>query len=551
MKTAIIQHLPILIYNPQSSKVLEGNQNDPSITSLYFDNPKFSLYSRKVGNVAPSSSLRLRWSGSFQDKPEIFLEKKTINKNDTSQEIRFSIKAKNILSFIKGEYHMEKNIQKLRDRQGEDSIEASQLEKNILEIQKFIRENELQPVLRANYQRTAFQIPGDDRIRVSIDTNLAMIREDSLNNQNPTRAPNEWHRLDIDDQGLQYPFDGIGEDEITRFPFALLEIKLKETIGKKSGTWASELMSSHLVKEIPKFSKFTHGVALLFEDYVNSLPFWLSSLEADFVRGDPNKAWEKEQAKKQRKRGDESAFGSYTGPKVNPKFVAHTGSPAGRSEILDTPRSTGAASDVQSNQSIPPRTTSAGLGEERHSGESEDNDGRHSGESTGLRSLLPTFSISRYARAHRMGHKALPKGVHKPSHFMKDSGEVEVEPKVWLANQVSRVLDKLKTSVLMTRKRTYIKWCHIAVLLASLSIGLFNAAGRHNTTARVLAIVYILVAIFAGCWGFRVYTQRTKMIMLRSGKDFDNIAGPVVVCVGLLVALIMNFTYKVNGSANS
>jgi hypothetical protein len=32
------------------------------------------------------------------------------------------------------------------------------------ELQSFIKDNDLQPMLRANYTRTAFQIPGDDRI---------------------------------------------------------------------------------------------------------------------------------------------------------------------------------------------------------------------------------------------------------------------------------------------------------------------------------------------------------------------------------------------------
>ena len=35
------------------------------------------------------------------------------------------------------------------------------------------------------------------------------------------------------------------------------------------------------------------------------------------------------------------------------------------------------------------------------------------------------------------------------------------------------------------------------------------------------------------------------MIEQRSGKDFDNAAGPVVICVSLIVALCLNFGFKV------
>ena len=37
------------------------------------------------------------------------------------------------------------------------------------------------------------------------------------------------------------------------------------------------------------------------------------------------------------------------------------------------------------------------------------------------------------------------------------------------------------------------------------------------------------------------------MIEQRSGKDFDSIAGPVAVCLALVIALCLNFGFKVRG----
>jgi len=34
------------------------------------------------------------------------------------------------------------------------------------------------------------------------------------------------------------------------------------------------------------------------------------------------------------------------------------------------------------------------------------------------------------------------------------------------------------------------------------------------------------------------------MIEQRSGKDFDNVVGPIVVCLGLVIALCLNFGFK-------
>jgi len=150
VKTYILRRLPVLVYNPQTSKVVDSGQSDPTITSLYFDSPQFSLYTQKVSNLSDASSLRLRWFGHLNEKPEIFLEKKKIGENGSSEEIRFPIKGKYVQPYVTGEYRLEKAIEKLRERQGSGAYEVSELKKNVEDVQSFIQKNELQPVLRAN-----------------------------------------------------------------------------------------------------------------------------------------------------------------------------------------------------------------------------------------------------------------------------------------------------------------------------------------------------------------------------------------------------------------
>lgn len=151
--------------------------------------------------------------------------------------------------------------------------------------------------------------------------------------------------------------------------------------------------------------------------------------------------------------------------------------------------------------------------------------------STGLSSLFPSFSTSKYARhkENAQNHIKLPPGIRHPGIWIKDQGPLRVEAKVWLANQ-----------------RTFIKWQHVSVLLASLSLGLYNAAGETNNIARILAVVYTCVALFTLLWGYGMYMWRRKLITERSGKDFDNVVGPLVVAVGLAVALCLNFGFKVS-----
>jgi hypothetical protein len=417
---------------------------------------------------------------------------------------------------------------------------VEEFQKTVDDIQTFIKDNELQPILRANYTRTAFQIPGDDRVRISMDTNLALIREDALDMDRPCRDPDDWHRRDIDDAQMEYPFDGIRKGEINRFPFALLEIKIK---GRKKYEWVNDLMNSHLVKRAPRFSKFAHGVAMLFEDNVNIFPFWRSEVDTD-IRQEPQKAFEEEQERKAKAAEDEFAVGSLFGVRASPSFKpavrSPVGSPAGPTSLRDR---TPLRSSVDARSSLSHATKTNGkdkVGEEVDS----DEDSTHASwdqspfaKSTGLRSLLPTFSSSKYARAHQQGQVKLPPGVRDPGVWIKDQGPVRVEAKVWLANQ-----------------RTFIKWQHVTILLASLSLGLYNAAGQANGVARMLAVVYTLVALFTLLWGYGIYMYRNSLIRQRSGKDFDNRFGPVVVCLGLIIALCLNFGFKYNaiitGDAN-
>uniref|UniRef100_A0A8H7NDM1 SPX domain-containing protein n=1 Tax=Bionectria ochroleuca TaxID=29856 RepID=A0A8H7NDM1_BIOOC len=259
VKASILRHLPALIYSEQASRELDSNDS-PATTSLYFDNQDFELYEEKVDRQSEPASLRLRWYGQLSQRPEIYMELKKINANGTSEESKFSIKAKWVKPFLDGEYEMEKTVQKM-ERQGVPESEIEHFKTTVGKMRGFLQEKKLSPVLRANYVRNAFQKPADDRIRISLDSDLAFIREDTLDRDRPCRNPDDWHRTDIDDSNMGYPFKNINQSEVNKFPYAVLEIKLKDNGFKKQPVWIDDLVSSHLVHPVPRFSKFVHGVA--------------------------------------------------------------------------------------------------------------------------------------------------------------------------------------------------------------------------------------------------------------------------------------------------
>ncbi|EHK15988.1 uncharacterized protein TRIVIDRAFT_39522 [Trichoderma virens Gv29-8] len=483
VKTLILRRLPALVYSEKSAKELDGSDS-PSITSLYFDNSKFEVYSEKVEQQSEVTSLRLRWYGQLSTKPEIFVEQKAADASGKSEEYKFTIKDKYIKQFLNGEYSTEKAVQKM-ERLGETPEAIEAFKSTVARVQEYQQRRKLMPVLRANYVRTAFQKPADDRVRISIDTDLAFIREDTLDKSRPCRDPNEWHRTDIDNSNMKYPFQNINQSEVSKFPYAVLEIKLKEDGNRKRPSWVEDLMGSHLVHPTPRFSKFVHGVASLFDDYVNNLPFWLGDLETD-IRKDPQKAFEEEEQRRAQRADDAMAVGSLIGT---------------------------VPSSYKAAQSSPPPQ-----GQEE---EGEGSSQAQTGYGT-LSSVLPGLSLSKYAIAKR-AQARLPEGVVEPSQWIKNTGELKVEPKVWLANE-----------------RTFLKWQHIAILQGTLALALYSAAGD-NAIAQWIGITYIAIAGFAGIWGYSILQSRRTMIMERSGKDFDNMVGPIIISVAMMVALIVNF----------
>jgi uncharacterized membrane protein YidH (DUF202 family) len=103
---------------------------------------------------------------------------------------------------------------------------------------------------------------------------------------------------------------------------------------------------------------------------------------------------------------------------------------------------------------------------------------------------------------------------------------LQVEPKAWLANE-----------------RTFLKWEHISVLLGTLSVALYNAA-KGSVTIQAFSVMFLFIAVFAAIWGYSMHRVRRDMIVARSGKDFDNWIGPVIICVSLIIVLILNFTIQ-------
>lgn len=141
-------------------------------------------------------------------------------------------------------------------------------------------------VMRTFYNRTAFQLPGDARVRISLDTELTMVREDNWDGR--VRSGDNWRRTDI---GIDHPFNQVPAEDKELFKYGVLEVKLQTQFGQEPPKWVTDLVQSHLVEAVPKFrsvitrfvsphcsckhSKFIHGCATLLPSRTDLVPFWL------------------------------------------------------------------------------------------------------------------------------------------------------------------------------------------------------------------------------------------------------------------------------------
>lgn len=274
LKLIILKHLPVLVFNPNK----EFTTEDLAITLIYFDNKDMDLYYGRLRKDEGAEAHRLRWYGGM-DSETIFFERKTHREDwtgESSVKQRFAVKEKHVNDFLKGKYTVSQAFEKLRKDGRKSKKELADLTALAQETQYTILKKHLRPVMRSFYHRTAFQLPGDARVRISLDTELTLVREDNFDGIDRTHG--NWRRTDI---GIDWPFSQLPEKDVCRFPYAVLEVKLQTQYGQEPPQWIRDLIGSHLVEAVPKFSKFIHGCATLLPERVDLIPFWLPQMDVD------------------------------------------------------------------------------------------------------------------------------------------------------------------------------------------------------------------------------------------------------------------------------
>lgn len=493
LKLIILKHLPVLVFNADK----EFEPEDSAITSIYFDNPDMKLYYGRLRKDEGAEAIRLRWYGGMKSD-QIFVERKTHREDWTGEKsvkARFVLKEKKVNSFLSGEFTASQAFEKMRKDGKKSPQEIENLERLAKEVQYTILKDKLRPVMRSFYNRTAFQLPGDARVRISLDTELTMVREDDFDGHD--RANGNWRRTDI---GVDYPFSQLSEQDVCRFPYAVLEVKLQTQLGQEPPAWVRDLISSHLVEAVPKYSKFIHGGATLLTDHVDLLPFWYPQMDIDI-----------------RKPKLQEEYG--ISRQKNIKASSSSGGELDEEELVDSSSYGG----VHFSNDINPLE--------------EDLD-----ENSPL--LLP------YARSSESGF--LTNLYGKFLHFFNDDRSFTIKPgTIFDTNAAFKdkipkgkkicVPIRIEPKVYFAAERTFLSWLSIGMILGATATALLNYGNKSTLTA---SIGFFISALFTLTYSTYKYVWRTLMIREKKIVDYADKIGPNLICFFIAAATFATFIFK-------
>ncbi|KAK3489540.1 vacuolar transporter chaperone 4 [Neurospora hispaniola] len=555
LKLIILKHLPVLVFNPSK----EFEEADSAISSIYYDNPEtFELYEGRLKKTEGAEAIRLRWYGGMQTET-IFVERKTHREDWTGEKsvkARFALKEKLVNPYLRGELLPSAIFEKAR-KEGKKSEKAiAEDERLAAEIQYSVLKKKLKPVVRSFYHRTAFQLPADARVRISLDTELTMIREDNLDGVQ--RSGDNWRRTDI---GIDWPFPQLPPSDICRFPYAVLEVKLQTQLGQEPPEWVRQLISSHLVEAVPKFSKFIHGTASLFPDRIHLLPYWFPQMDVD-IRKPPTHDFGIKRLESSTRTSttdvdedddedsdDENVTGSQDGQNGEASAQGLARNRRARGGV--------AATDIED------QTVDQASNENTYLYDSEDEpdedrleEARRVGGWTYYSTLLQTRANAA-ARVTWSVLKALvprPRASQVPRNANLESllGSGEIHQKRIKAPKGKKIYVpvRVEPKVYFAAERTFLGWLEYSIYIGTIAVTLLNfgASDKGGRGSSIIAAgVFTLLAFLSLWYAVVIYLYRSHAIRTRKAARYYDKWGPSILCAALFVAVVLNFVYEGKG----
>ncbi|KAH7925852.1 SPX-domain-containing protein [Leucogyrophana mollusca] len=595
LKLAILRHLPVLVFNADK----EFEPKDAAITSIYFDNEELELYLGRLEKTEGAEAIRLRWYGDT-DVKTIFVERKTHREDWTGEKsvkARFAIKEHLVNAFLAGEYTMDAELQALADKGKKSQQEVDSMIQLANEVQYRVLTRQFTPVMRTFYNRTAFQLPGDARVRISLDTELTMIREDNWDGR--VRAGDNWRRTDI---GIDHPFDQVVAEDKELFKYGVLEVKLQTQYGQEPPSWVTDLVQSHLVEAVPKFSKFIHGCATLIPNRADLVPFWLPQMDTDILKPNtgyltverPAPSASSKSTPEQQSSGAMTPSHAYTEPisegEEDEEMVMAPAKDEGRRTGLSQQDVADAVAyrekSLKERDERPERPNVTRVESISDRGEEEIDEGgdgdveddertpflksrpssvkpssaaSNRREALSIDPLAPSSAFDERLRERLQGTNAQRESerldnIGQPGGILDDDedGSAMLEERLlardWIAPLGKRIAVpvRVEPKVYFANERTFLKWLNFAVLIGTIATTLLNFVPASDSKGLISAAMFTLAALLAIAYSAVIFVYRAIRLRSRSaeGLYYDKY-GPTALCFVLLAALGTNIGLRI------
>lgn len=553
----IIPHLPLSTF---TNTYAESRRRGVPFTlfspvsSVYWDNPQFLFYHRRLERVEGSTIIRMRWysnplaedPNSLQPDDPVYMEIKVHHEawsGDRSNKRRFKLKNGEVDDFIAGNLSLIGALDKMR--QGGATIkQQSDFQSLATEILSKVHAYGLKPAIRTQCGRAAFQRGSDQSVRVSIDTNL---------------------RFSAEDFGLAHHWRYEGNDApSSSFPYAVVEVKLQCAENERIAPWIEELMTCRYMESIPKFSKYSHGIATLYghTTFIHMVPYWMHQLHIDIRASTKPELhqWDPTVGLASgciERAVDRAVFGTSAGQTQN----------VGASEAQFLYRNCYA----RVYQLLLQQLRSATNGSPPREG--EDSLVLRTNNSKKVEEVLQKIPVIQYSVDHR--HRAytnfhlfpyVENGVESlcfklPSRDTNSSAKVAFGVIPWQIGKRIRVPQKYDPKTLLTAERYMVKWAQFGTAMGFLGIAIiqFGQGLRLPTALEAwapfwtprfhtsLGLILVLLGLATLGYAYAAFRARCRRVYARRKVRFDHPSGPT----GLTRALVFTFlalgsTYVIN-----
>lgn len=526
LEAILLFHLPMLVSNASSESMVH---------SVYLDNSNFDCYQKRLQLDDFNEVIRFCWYGSTNSPKNTFLERQ-IRQLSGITKYTLCLDTKKANEFIYGTYTADQYAEDLKvEGVSEKIVETN---KSIAtSIQNSIMENGLVPRLHVIFQRTIFQVPGDSRLQISLDTNLSYICKDGVS----------WST-------------NVEKSDPYRFPYAILETKFQAFPGEDPPQWLTNLLTSSLVYEIPRFSKYLHGLGFLKYRQLPMHPWWLGQLElniqnannvsgslADIVRsknlkpvinskhsiGYLNSQLDRlSSVKKHDPKLTRTDSGKFNRQR-DVSFIS--GSSLARTSSVIRPTLGNShpmwSQENFSQENFSPRSGS--LPREQYNYSSTDN------------LIDKDTTDSSYISSRKKKNNKPQKEAELNTLFLEDVTDLEAgqrsegEKKKKKKKDLKDVGATVEPKVFFASERTFIRWLHFAATLMMCALTLLNFG---DTINRIVGIVFFCICFIFAFYAFGFFRWRAYRIRYKPHLRYDDWFGPPMLCVLLITALTVSKT---------